>query len=180
MLEDKLLVLRCKGGSRDAMRAIYQKYKDYLLTMAKALLNEKTAAEDIVHDVFVSFARSIDGFELKRSLKGYLSVCVCNLARDRYRARKRKTEKLASYTPAGSDIPAPDQRLIEAEQAIRTRKALDQLPYDQREAIVLHIKAGLKFRQIADLQKVSISTVHGRYRYGLDKLRTILNSEVTK
>ncbi len=180
MLEDKLLVLRCKGGSRDAMRAIYQKYKDYLLTVAKALLNEKTAAEDVVHDVFVSFAQSIDGFELKRSLKGYLSVCVCNLARDKLRARKRKTEKLASYTSAGSDIATPEQRLIETEQSMRTRGALSQLPYEQREVIVLHLKGGLKFRQIAGLQDVSVSTVHGRYRYGLDKLRTLLNSEVEK
>ena len=56
MLEDKLLVLRCKHGSTDAMRRIYVKYKDCLLTLAKALLNEKAAAEDVVHDVFVSFA----------------------------------------------------------------------------------------------------------------------------
>jgi DNA-directed RNA polymerase specialized sigma24 family protein len=45
---------------------------------------------------------------------------------------------------------------------------------------MLHLKGGLKFREIAKLQCVSVSTIHGRYRYGLDKLRSLLNSEVEK
>ena len=60
MLEDKLLVLKCRRGSRDAMCRIYEKYKDYLLTLAKGLLSEQAAAEDVVHDVFVSFAESAE------------------------------------------------------------------------------------------------------------------------
>ena len=44
MLEDKLLVMKCKRGGKDAMRRIYEKYKDYLLTLARALLGEKAAA----------------------------------------------------------------------------------------------------------------------------------------
>ncbi len=46
MLEDKLLVLKCRRGSKDAMCRIYAKYKDYLLTLAKGLLNEQAAAEE--------------------------------------------------------------------------------------------------------------------------------------
>ncbi|MHC4759215.1 MAG: sigma factor-like helix-turn-helix DNA-binding protein [Planctomycetota bacterium] len=55
-----------------------------------------------------------------------------------------------------------------------------QLPYEQREAVILHLRAKMKFRQIAKLQNVSTSTVQGRYRYGLEKLRSILNGEVEK
>ena len=57
-MEDKLLVLKCKRGSRDALGRIYQKYKTDLLILAIALLNEKDAAEDLVHDVFVTFVQS--------------------------------------------------------------------------------------------------------------------------
>ena len=53
-----------------------------------------------------------------------------------------------------------------------------QIPYEQREVIILHLRTGMKFQQIAKLQDISINTVKGRYRYGLDKLRTILNGEV--
>ncbi len=180
MLEDKLLVFRCKRGSRDAMRRIYVKYKDYLLTLANALLNEKTAAEDVVHDVFVCFAESIEKFQLTGSLRGYLATCVSNLARDRIRAKQRRAGKMSAITRNVSSACKPEQKAIEKEQTLRLREVIGQLPYEQREAVVLHLRGRMKFREIAKLQNVSVSTVHGRYRYGLDKLRTLLNSEVTK
>ena len=57
MLEDKLLVLRFKRGSSDALVSIYQKYKNDLLGLAIALSHDRTIAEDVLHDVFVSFAQ---------------------------------------------------------------------------------------------------------------------------
>ena len=54
------------------------------------------------------------------------------------------------------------------------------LPYEQREAVILHIQGGMKFREIAKLQGVSDKTAQSRFRYGFTKLRSILNSEVTK
>ncbi|MHC4571787.1 MAG: RNA polymerase sigma factor, partial [Planctomycetota bacterium] len=165
MLEDKLLVLKCKHGSRDAMCRIYEKYKDYLLTLAKALLNEKSMAEDVVHDVFVSFAQSAENFQLTGSLRGYLATCVGNLARDRIRAGKHRHDNLDSADSSISSHPDnPEQRVIEREELARLRWAINQLPYEQREVLVLHLKGGMKFREVAKLQGVSISTIHGRYR----------------
>jgi len=180
MLEDKLLVLKCRRGSKDAMCRIYEKYKDYLLTLAKGLLSEQAAAEDVVHDVFVSFARSARQFQLTGSLRGYLATCVSNLARDKIRARTRQAEALDSANPVISDSDNPEKRIIETEELMRLRQAISQIPYEQREAVMLHLKGGMKFREIANLQGVSVSTIHGRYRYGLDKLKSLLNSEVEK
>ena len=180
MLEDKLLVLKCRRGSKDAMCRIYEKYKDYLLTVAKGLSNEQATAEDLVHDAFVRFARSARHFQLTGSLRNYLATCVSNLARDNIRATKRQARALDSANPAISDSNNPEQRLIETEQLARLRQALSQIPYEQREAVVLHLKGGMKFREIAKLQGLSISTIHGRYRYGLDRLRSLLKSEAKK
>ena len=162
------------------MCRVYQKYKDYLLALSKALLNEKATAEDVVHDVFVSFAESVEEFKLTGSLRGYLATCVGNLARDRIRAGKYQAKSLESLGPANRGSDNPEQDAIEREESMRLRLAISQLPYQQREVVVLHLKGGMKFREIAELQDVSVSTVHGRYRYGLDKLRSLLSSEVTK
>ena len=54
-MEDSLLVFRCKQGSRDALRRIYEKYRDYLLMLAVALCHDENLAEDAVHDAFVGF-----------------------------------------------------------------------------------------------------------------------------
>jgi RNA polymerase sigma factor (sigma-70 family) len=175
MLEDKMLVLKCKRGNKEAMCRIYEKYKDYLITLAKALLNDRTAAEDIVHDVFLSFARSVKTFQLTGSVRGYLATCVGNLARDRLRARKVQNENLAAMNLMSLEANSPEQHAIEREELTQLRQAMTQLPYEQREAILLHLKGGLKFREIAKLQGTSISTIHGQYRGGIDKLRSLLN-----
>jgi RNA polymerase sigma-70 factor (ECF subfamily) len=180
MLEDKLLVLKCRHGNKDAMRRIYEKYKDYLLTLARGLQGDRADAEDIVHDVFVVFARSARQFQLTGSLRGYLVTCVVNRVRDKIRAQTRRAEADDTLSPTVCHSRSPVQIATESEQVVRLRQALRQLPYEQREAVILHIKGGVKFREIARLQGVSVSTTHGRYRYGLDKLRSLLNSEAEK
>jgi RNA polymerase sigma-70 factor (ECF subfamily) len=67
-----------------------------------------------------------------------------------------------------------------SEDAERLTSALAQLPLEQRETIVLHLNGGMKFKEIAKMQKIPLSTVQGRYRYGLDKMRTILKESVNK
>jgi RNA polymerase sigma-70 factor (ECF subfamily) len=57
---------------------------------------------------------------------------------------------------------------------------MTQLPYEQKEAVILHIQGKMKFREIAKLQQTSIKTTLSRYSYGLKKLRSILKSEVEK
>ena len=59
MLEDELLKWRFKRGSKEALQRIYEKYINYLITLAMALLHNPDEAQDAVHDVFVNFAESI-------------------------------------------------------------------------------------------------------------------------
>jgi RNA polymerase sigma-70 factor (ECF subfamily) len=181
MLEDKLLVWKFKRGSRDALCHIYEKYRDDLLRIAAGLLNETAAAEDIVHDVFVVFVRSAKQFHLTGSLKGYLARCVVNRTRNENLSRQRRQAvSLENAEPVASDSGRPDRWIICSEEFTRLSNALATLPYEQREAVVLHIQAGMKFREIAGLQGVSDKTAQSRFRYGLTKLRSILFSEVTK
>ena len=58
--------------------------------------------------------------------------------------------------------------------------ALDHLPYEQREVLVLRAYSNMKFTAIAAQQNLSIHTVQGRYRYAMDKMRSLLNSEAEK
>ena len=179
MLEDRLLIWKFKHGGKDAFRAIYDKYAEDLLTLAGNLLNDKVGAEDVVQDVFISFVESIETFRLTGSLKGYLATCVANRSRDQIRRNKRRRvagENLAEQ--AASEAAGTVHLAIRSEQLLKLSCALTDLPYEQREVIVLRLHGEMRFRQIAKLQKTSIKTVQSRYRYGLDKLRSTLNGEV--
>jgi len=179
-MEDKLLIWKFKHGSSDALCRIYEKYEDCMLTSAISLLNDLSAAEDVVHDVFVSFSRSADKLRLDGSLKGYLTTCVVNLARDKIRAARRHRLALDKMNPVNSNPKQPSDSMIGDEELQRLSHAMTQLPTEQREAIVLHLRGGMTFRAIAKSQGVSINTIQSRYRYGLDKLRSLLDSEVEK
>jgi RNA polymerase sigma-70 factor (ECF subfamily) len=179
MIEDALLILRFKCGSSDALRSIYEKYRDCLLKLATALLHDVGAAEDVVHDVFLRFAQSSDKIKLRGSLKGYLGTCVVNGARNKARAKQlRAVVGLDRAGTMAGESDAPDHWITYKEDAKRISAALAQIPFEQREVVVLHLHGDMKFREIAKLQAVSIKTVQSRYRYGLDKLRSLLNGEV--
>ena len=180
MLEDKLLILKLKCGNRDALRLLYEKYKDGLRTIAGSILGDGQAGEDVLHDVFVAFAENARQFNIRKSLKNYLTVCVVNRARDELRRKGLETIELDKAGPINSDINGPENQAEAGEESRRLTKALAKIPYEQREAIVLHLKGGLKFRQVARAQQTSVSTVYGRYKYGLKKLRTILDGELEK
>lgn len=178
MIEDEVLKLRFKCGSKEALCRIYEKYEDYLLTLAMALLNNIDVAEDVVHDVFVSFAKSVDNFRLKGSLRNYLATCVTNRARDQIRANRRRPAALDDEAAICSNCTTPDRQLSDDELMLQLNNAVALLPYEQREVVILRLRAGMKFREIAKLQAVSVNTVRGRYRYGIDKLRALVNGEV--
>jgi RNA polymerase sigma factor (sigma-70 family) len=181
MLEDKLLILKFKQGSSNALRRIYEKYRLYLLRLAVALLHDTTIAEDIVHDVFIRFARSAEKLRINGNLKSYLRICVINSVHNKNRANQiRSCVELSETDLIISEQDRPDQWIILKEDSLRLNNALSQIPSDQREVVVLHLHGNMTFREIAKLHVISEKTVQSKYRYGLDKLRSILNNEVIK
>ncbi|OHB60229.1 MAG: hypothetical protein A2168_00690 [Planctomycetes bacterium RBG_13_50_24] len=180
MIEDKILLWKMRHGSSDALSRIYEKYKSDLFSLANSLLHDLDAAEDVVHDVFVSFVKSADEFQLTGSLKGYLLTCVANLSRDRVRARKREVVGMNKTDIAIPDYKIPSQALISAEELYRLREAIAKVPYEQREVVIMHLQGRRTFRQIAESQGIPIGTIQSRYRYGLEKLRSLLDGEVEK
>ena len=180
MIEDEILKWRFRQGSKQALCRIYEKYLDYLLTLAVCLSNDFNTAQDIVHDVFVQFAGSWRGFSQRGSLKSYLTTCVVNQARDNTRKTRRQPDEIKEDTLTGPESDCPERLVMCDEESQRLNRAIGELPDEQRETIILHLKGGMKFKEISALQGMSINTVQGRYRYGLDKLRSMLNDEVRK
>ena len=176
MFEDKLLIRRFNAGDTDALRRIYEKYKAHLLGVARALLNDRGAVEDVLHDVFVGFASQAGRFELKGSLKGYLAVCVANRARNVN--RQGRPARVEGVVEVRSQTRGPSEAAGLDEQRDTVAGALAKLPPEQREVIVLHVLGCLRFRRIAQQAGLSINTVQSRYRYGIQKLRSLLDGQV--
>ena len=177
MAEDEQLLKRMRCGDKGALQRIYEKYREDLFTMAVSLLGDVHQSEDCLQEVFVNFAGSVGGFNIRHNLKGYLMSCVANKARDELRSRKVYRDCPVESISSPAITSEPDKKLIESEEAARLFEALAELPYEQREVFVLYAQGDMKFRQIARVQKISIRTVQSRYRYAAIKLRAILEKE---
>lgn len=180
MNQQKRLITRYNEGDNRALHEIYVLYKDDLTGFACALLHDKTAAEDVVHDVFAALVASQSRLRIARSLRQYLLTAVVNTVRNRHRVKVRSAnvsiDSQTAFEPKTDDLPEDDIFIGERQQQLAA--ALQELPYDQREVLLLRHFADLKFKDIAKAQNVSINTVQGRYRYGLEKLRALLDREL--
>ena len=180
-MEDKRLIHRCKHGDREAFCRIYAKYSGLLFKLAVSVVRESHTAEDIVKDVIVSFAEKIGAFHLTGSLKAYLSVCAVNRAKNQLRHCRNHDCPLESQPDTAGPAAEPDSRIVLNEQMQAIAEAMEQLPVEQRQIIALRHYAQMKIRRIAQSLELPENTVKSRYRYGMDKLRHILNDrEVIK
>ncbi len=180
-MEDKLLIWKLNRGSKEALCRIHEKYRDDLVRIAAGLLNDISTAEDVVQEVFLMLVHSSVNFEIRKNLKGYLTTCVVNKIRNLSRTKKSQNPvSLDDIEPAISSSKTAAQCMVCDEEFQLLYKAIAKLPYEQKEAVILHIQGKMKFKDIAKLQAAPIKTTLSRYNYGLKKLRSMLNSEVEK
>ncbi len=179
-MEDRSLIKRCKQGDSQALRCIYERHRGSLVVLAVALTGDVHAAEDVLHDVFLRFARGLDRFTLTGKLKAYLSVCVANEARNHHkRTRVRQADDIDRVDLEAGRTGNPLHLAMGNEQLDLLSRALGRIPMEQRCVIALHLHTGLTFRDIARQLGEPVPTIKSRYRYGIAKLRSILCQEVT-
>ena len=177
MSQDKELLRNIRCGDTDALRQIYEKYKEDLFTVAVSLLGDVHTAEDCLGDVFTGLADVKGRFNILHNLKGYLTSCVANRARDYQRKKARELDCPLEELSCLAITNDPAREVIDREQLGRIFEALAQLPYQQREVFVLRVQGKMKFREIAELLNASIKTVQSRYSYAIEKLRVLLEEK---
>ncbi len=163
-----------RGDSRLAMlEALYDAYHRQALGLAYHLLQDQGDAEEVVQDAFLAAWRNADSYDpAKGSTRTWILTFVRNRAIDRLRARR-------SGVATALDEQQPDERDLFDEvakniEAARARRALQELPQEQRQVIGLAYFAGLTQNEIAERLAIPAGTVKSRIRLGLNRLRVDL------
>ncbi len=140
----------------------------YLVTFTKT----EADARDLLQELFIKLARGVE-FEMQ-SEKAFLYRLAHNLAIDWLRRRKVRwngEERLLKELADGHQtVPDPDALVL----AQTLAQAMKSLPNEQRTILQLKLWDRLTFEEIAEAQNIPLNTAASRYRYGLDKLRTLL------
>lgn len=177
---DATLAMRLASGDAAALDVLYQRHYEPALSVALSLLRDRSAAEDLVHEVFLRAWRRASLFRSHRgTFRSWLLTIVRNAAIDhlRQQAMQRKPAVTAAqeslHASAEPDIQA---HVILSLEADRLYQALDRLAPEQRVAIQQAFFAELSHREIAQREGLPLGTVKGRVRLGLRRLRTLLEN----
>ncbi len=175
---DGAVVRRVLEGNRDAFGVLVDRYQDQMLAYARYMGFDDAAAYDIVQDGFVRAFRHLRRCGDPERFDGWLFKIVSNVCRTVGKRRsKRVMDSLDDYRETlVSSEPGPHERVEAASLRGRVRRALDVLPDDQREALILMYLQGYSVREIADLTDSSMSAVKMRLKRGRDALKDDLES----
>jgi RNA polymerase sigma-70 factor (ECF subfamily) len=161
-------VSRAKAGDSEGLHYLYVRYADDVLRYVTSFVRDSHEAEDITQNVFAKLMNAIKRYEQREvPFDAWILRVARNAALDHLRAKRA--------------IPTEEVRLVDTGRAQTSldrgralRQALEDLPEDQREVLVLRHIVGLSPVEIADTLEKSESSVHGLHHRGRRALRTNL------
>jgi RNA polymerase sigma-70 factor (ECF subfamily) len=164
------------AGDPAAFAALYDRLAGRLLSTARIMTASPADAEDIVHDLFVELARHRSRLAAVADLEAYVFTMLRHaVSRCRRRAAIDRRAVAAigqqrEYHGHGVTTPAsmPDDQL---------QAAVAALPDVQREVVALKLQGGLTFAEIAAAMGTSLNTAASRYRYAIEKLRSLMQQK---
>ncbi len=174
------LIRGLQAGRPEAFERLVREYGDRIYRFVKRLAGERSA-EDLTQEVFIRVHRSIEAYRPEGRFESWLFTIANNLCIDHARRRKPEAslsdvdETLAPERFASSTAE-PLDRLEEEERKRALLKAVERLPWEQRQVFLLREEAGLSFREIADMTGCPLNTALGRMHYAMEALRKSLKA----
>jgi RNA polymerase sigma-70 factor, ECF subfamily len=160
----------------EAFEVLYDRHGGVAYSLAYRIVGERTAAEEVTQEAFISVWRSGARFDATRgSVRSWLLSVVRNRAIDFLRSKAGKAPKLTFDDDAVlAQQQAPEMTEEEAlrrETADEVRGAIGKLPGEQSKVIQLAYFGGFSHSEIAEILGLPMGTVKGRMRLGLEKIR---------
>ncbi len=180
--EDERLIARVVEGDRGAFEMLYDRYASTVFGLALRMLGDREVAEDAVQEIFWRVWRRLGSFDRSRAFAPWLFGIAHNYCIDELRRRKVRPQSVYEddENPILSEIADEadvGEAALLAEQGRLVRSALEQLPEEQRQTLLLAYFGGLTQQEIAAKLGNPLGTVKTRMRLGLQKLRAVLQGQ---
>jgi RNA polymerase sigma-70 factor (ECF subfamily) len=164
---------------------LFERYNSMVFGLVFHILGDREEALDVSQEVFLTIFRKMDSFRGESSLKTWIYCIAVNRAANRFRwwnrLRRRGTVSLEEHLANSpdhelfynlkSDIQSPEEALLLQEEHAEIERLLQQLPLQQRIAVVMRDIEGLSYEEIADSMHISLGTVKSRIARGRETLK---------
>ncbi len=179
LTNESQLLQRIAQHDQSALSELYDRYARILLGLACKMLGSVEDAEEVVLDVFSQIWRTAKSYDPQRGrVEAWLFLLTRSRALDKIRSQQRSLRALTTleifregHTPFTA---SPEDHILQRERQSAVRSALEKIPPEQSEVILLAYFHGWTQARIAEHLNVPVGTVKTRLRLGLSKLRSLL------
>ncbi len=179
--EEQRLITAVLDGEVDAYRALVERYQKPIFNLMFRMTGSYSDATDLAQEAFIKAYEKLDKFKTGRKFFPWLYTVSANHAKNYLRKNHKHRAMRVDYVENGSSdkTDSPDSsnrqedRLAEKLDYRHLYQALERLPEDYREAVVLRYREEMTMRDIADTLKISVSGAKMRVHRGIEKLRKI-------
>ena len=164
---ERTLVDAARAGDERAFEALVLKYQDRIYRLIQRLVSSADVVDDLAQEVFIRAYRSLGDFKGESSFYTWLYKIALNLCRNHYRTKgRRPAAEALDDNAVGASFESgevsPEEAVFRREFWDALRGALDALPPEQREAVVLCDLEGMSYEEMAEMTGVPIGTVRSR------------------
>jgi len=181
--QDAALLRGVARGDERAFADLYDRYSSILFGLLLRILHSRAEAEDVLQEVCLQVWQQARAFDPARGRPfTWLVTLTRSRAIDRLRAvesRERAARRSAEEGPApDSEVETADDAAVRSERGEVVRRALSELPEEQRQALLLAYLGGMSQSEIATAEGLPLGTVKTRTRAGLKKLSALLRNRL--
>jgi RNA polymerase sigma-70 factor, ECF subfamily len=171
--EDKRLMALVAQGDDHALRQLVDRHHPRLVGYLKAEVGSQTTAEELAMEVFIRLHRAASRWRPEAKLSTYLIHIAHNLVLNEWRRKSRKpTSTLDSAPEPGDQSHESARQVVELEESFD--RAVNQLPSEQRTAIILLVQQDMPYEEIAIAMKAPVSSVKTWIHRARTRLRELL------
>lgn len=172
-MDDGKLIRRIKSGETEALDVLITQYYNDIYTYCYRRLGNKHDAQDVTQEVFLHFCWNFDNYTQKGKCKNYLYVIAHNL----YINVLQKKTPIPLEDIEKEGLSSNDVAVDKFEEANSIKIALNKLPEEQKEAILLRFYHDFRLKDIAQIMNSGLSVTKYRLSQGLKTLSKLLSKE---
>lgn len=181
---DQELVRDFLGGNENTLQVLILRHERKVFTSIYLLVKDRELADDIFQETFIKVINTLRSGNYNEEGKfiSWVLRIAHNLVIDHFRGLKRMpmvhdTEEYSVFDTIFLKDENAEDRLMAKQVREQVRKLIEELPYDQREVVIMRHFGNMSFKEIAETTNVSINTALGRMRYALINLRKMIQEK---
>ncbi len=180
MCSDSVLVMEIKSGNKKALGKLVERYKTSAYRLALGLVGNRDDAHDISQEAFLRVYKSAGTFDQSKPFLPWFYAIIANLSRTWLTRRSRTENRMVELDDVSFllvDESNPEKNMEYRETISRLQSALLELPFEDREIIMLQHFRGLSYNEIAELLDIPRGTVMSRLYYARKKLARLMSDK---